>query len=497
MFRRPTLGGKRFVMFGLGSVFDFLTSLSLISQLFIAGILGTAIWFNVRYSPKVVELGPTILTTLGIFGTFLGVAIGLTHFDTANVQASVPALLAGLKTAFWASVFGVGAAVQIKAREFLFGSGENEEGEANETSPLAVLVDIRDSLASTGDASLLQQLRLIRQDLNDRLLQQIRLARQDSVERMDAFRAGQTDMVGKMDALTSAQSKALHQLAAAGSQTLVDALQQVVVEFNDKVAGQFGENYRELHLGVAQLVQWQGDYRETITTTNNQLADTLRQLGYAASDFKAMTEGNERFAKTAERVGRTLDGIEAGEKRLTDMAVALAKLTEEASGRIPFIESRLYELTMQMTHAVQANQETLNKALAESAADMRKALETSQLGFADIARAGAEQVRENQTVIAGALEQNATVMSTALQETQRNLLAAVNGFDTQTAELLGRTKDRVLQLDNAMAADLTKSIENLTQQLTAHMEAATDRIAVETQKPRPAIRLVDAAAGGD
>lgn len=484
-------------MFGLDSVFEFLASLSFISQVFITAILGTAIWFNIRYNAKVVELGPTILTTLGIFGTFLGVAIGLTHFDTANVQASVPALLAGLKTAFWASVFGVGAAVQIKAREFLFGAGENEEGEANETSPLAVLVDIRDSLASTGDASMLQQLRLIRQDLNDRLLQQIRLARQDSVERMDAFRAGQADMVGKMDALTSAQTKALHQLASMGSQTLVDALQQVVVEFNDKVASQFGENYRELHLGVAQLVKWQSDYRETITNTNNQLADTLRQLGYAASDFKAMTEGNERFVKTAERAGRTLDGIEASEQRLTDMAAALSKLTEEASGRIPFIESRLYELTMQMTQAVQANQESLSQALTESAAEMRKALQASQQGFADIARTGAEQVRENQQAIAGALAQNATAMTGALQETQKKLLEAVHGFDAQTAELLGRTKDRVLQLDSSIAADLTKSIEGLAQQLTTHMEAATDRIAGETQKPRPAIRLVDAAAGGN
>ncbi len=85
------------------SVGDFLSVLSPVSVCFIVVILAIWVVFNIRYNPRVVELGPTILTTIGIFGTFLGVALGLARFDTTNVQASVPALLAGLKTAFWAS----------------------------------------------------------------------------------------------------------------------------------------------------------------------------------------------------------------------------------------------------------------------------------------------------------------------------------------------------------------------------------------------------------
>jgi hypothetical protein len=35
-----------------------------------------------HYSTKTVELAPNILTSIGIFGTFLGVALGLWSFDT-------------------------------------------------------------------------------------------------------------------------------------------------------------------------------------------------------------------------------------------------------------------------------------------------------------------------------------------------------------------------------------------------------------------------------
>ena len=45
--------------------------------------------------------------TLGILGTFVGIALGLWNFDTKNIEDSIPQLLAGLKTAFFTSIFGM------------------------------------------------------------------------------------------------------------------------------------------------------------------------------------------------------------------------------------------------------------------------------------------------------------------------------------------------------------------------------------------------------
>ena len=359
-----------------------------------------------------------------------------------------------------------------------------------------MLIDIRNALSGGGDGTLAEQMRLIRQDLNDRLLAQIKLARTDMGERMDTFRNGHRDMLVQMDTLAAAQANALKEMAAMGTQTLIDAMQKVVFNFNDTVSQQFGENYRELNDAVKQLLRWQLDYRDQVKAMTDQLAETLRLLGYAASDFKAVTQGSERFAQTAERVARTLDGIDAGEQRMTAMAQSIAKLTEEAAGRVPYIESRLYELTMQMTSAVKANQETLHAALTQNAADMRQTIEASQAAFADTARAGAEQLRENQMAIANALADNATAMTGALKTTQDNLLAAVAGFDVETASLINRGQERVLQLDGRMAEDLARSIDKLAQQLTAQVDAASERLAGEFVKPRPALRLV-AEAGAD
>jgi Leucine-rich repeat (LRR) protein len=48
------------------------------------------------------------IISLGIFGTFFGIIAGLWNFDSSDIEASVPPLLDGLKTAFLTSFFGMG-----------------------------------------------------------------------------------------------------------------------------------------------------------------------------------------------------------------------------------------------------------------------------------------------------------------------------------------------------------------------------------------------------
>jgi hypothetical protein len=87
---------------------------------FICLIIIVTIFFQIRYNPRDLNYGPIILTMLGILGCFLGIALGLLNFDTTKVQDSVPSLLAGLRTSFWASITGIIGALTIKARYQIF-----------------------------------------------------------------------------------------------------------------------------------------------------------------------------------------------------------------------------------------------------------------------------------------------------------------------------------------------------------------------------------------
>ncbi|MDE6670394.1 MAG: hypothetical protein K2K26_12030 [Muribaculaceae bacterium] len=50
---------------------------------------------------------PSLISTLGVVGTFVGITAGLIAFNPNNLDASIPELLQGLKTAFFTSLLGM------------------------------------------------------------------------------------------------------------------------------------------------------------------------------------------------------------------------------------------------------------------------------------------------------------------------------------------------------------------------------------------------------
>ena len=90
--------------------------LSLISWVF---SLLCIFFFLVAISPRfeqwtVLSVNPSLLTTIGILGTFVGIYMGLHEFNISNIDGSIPKLLSGLKVAFTTSIAGIVGAIFLK-----------------------------------------------------------------------------------------------------------------------------------------------------------------------------------------------------------------------------------------------------------------------------------------------------------------------------------------------------------------------------------------------
>ncbi len=106
-------------------------SIALISLIVIVAAF-VAAWYYIYYLNKNgklqeqrrwVEQIPSLISTLGVLGTFLGITIGLLHFNANDLNASIPHLLEGLKTAFFTSLAGmVGSLVLSRTVSRLFDS---------------------------------------------------------------------------------------------------------------------------------------------------------------------------------------------------------------------------------------------------------------------------------------------------------------------------------------------------------------------------------------
>lgn len=56
---------------------------------------------------KWIDQLPSVISTLGVLGTFVGITRGLIAFNTLDLDKSIPLLLDGLKTAFFTSLLGM------------------------------------------------------------------------------------------------------------------------------------------------------------------------------------------------------------------------------------------------------------------------------------------------------------------------------------------------------------------------------------------------------
>ena len=352
-----------------------LESLSTETLFFIFIILILAVVFHVRYDLRTAEQAPTILTTLGIFATFLAIALGLLRFDSINIQDSVPQLLDSMKTAFWASVAGVGTALTFNFRR-LYSNRKN----VNELSVEEKLLEEMKGLRSNSHEDLKDLSRYLEDSNNNQeILTELKNIRNDNneffkdlVEHIDESNAQQellTELKGlRNDShedfknLIEAQNEALDRISKTSSEELVRALEVVVKDFNAKINEQFGENFKQLNQAVGDLLTWQEEYKTHIEVTTKILTTTIQntqnlvgKVESIVNDSDAITENSkillnniETFKRVADNLESTLGNLDVQRNAIDARVESLAKLVSKASDDLPQINQKILGIARTM-----------------------------------------------------------------------------------------------------------------------------------------------------
>ena len=253
-----------------------------VTTLFIACILVLwAYFFFFRFTPVVVSNAPAVLTSLGILATFVGVASGLSGFDTGDVQGSIPALLDGLKTAFWSSIVGIGAAITIKLKHVVTARRTDKDEAAHESATVDDLADLlRELNGALGHGT------------NDRL---------DTLKRsLDEF---------------------LEHSAESNSRALVSALHEVIRDFNVKLNEQFGGNFTRLNEAVERILVWQDRYAKQTAEVIEQQAHAAERITTTSGSYERLAEKADAFSGMTEKLGNLLSELD-GQKKQTQEATA-------------------------------------------------------------------------------------------------------------------------------------------------------------------------------
>lgn len=407
-------------------------------------------------------------TVLGILGTFIGIALGLKDFDTNDIEQSVPPLLAGLKTAFLTSIFGISTSLltRITASVMPLGSRRASEGatvqtlaellreqietgKENHEQALESLESIRASVSGEGDTSMLTQIQRFR-----------------------------TTFADKQDELIKEFRDFAENMAEANSQTLIEALEEVMRDFNSKINEQFGDNFKQLNEGVGKLVDWQDKYAQQTEAMIEQFDTTVSTIKQIRDSIAQIAERSEAITGAAEQLDPILAAIQEQRERMESYLREFADMSEKAQELLPTLDAKIRELTDNFSESVRQS----ISATQESLYKQNEFAQSVISGFSEldkIATGAIEQVGESS-------KRNIELMGAHVEDAakrQEEFASNLAGrLHTQITETFTKTEQEIIRLaqesarntearleaiDNGLGEELTKVLGEFGRELAS------------------------------
>lgn len=415
-------------------------------------------WAETQTGSKLVAMTPNSLTTLGVLGTFTGILIGLLDFDVDKVDDSVPQLLAGLKIAFTTSIVGISAAVAFRLLRAITPSSSSIEGVGPDEIHSALLeirddgrsaairsaeqlASLRSAISSDGDGSLLTQMQKLRatvQDGQNALIQEFRQFAQHMTEN--------------------------------NQKAIIQALEQVIRDFNTNLTEQLGDNFKQLNEAVHSLVSWQDNYREHVEALERRLDMAVRAVESSQAALRQVEEHASKIPGAIEQLEPALIGMNAQAQAMKAHLDALAQLRDKAIEAFPIVEANLEKITSQLGSSVESAVQASRDAIEHS----EKELAALSEGYRELLR-DSESSRENFSAeLSNALRQ---MNEATLQEFSKHghlIEAAAEEAQKAMSEAWVKSSEKIDQqfetFDHQMQQELTRSLELLGRNLASVSE---------------------------
>ncbi len=419
-------------------------------------------------SSHFLEYAPTLMTALGILGTFVGVVIGLLHFDTTNIEHSIPVLLGGLKTAFITSIVGMVGALAFNILDRLLPSSK-ANGIA---SPVTVTPDhIHEVLQSqhklleriafgfdgNDEVSLVGQLKLLRTDMSD-ISKSQRKYHEDFSDKLWVELTHFGDLMAK-----------------GATEQIIEALRKVIVDFNNNLTEQFGENFKALDSSVKKLVEWQDAYKDQVDVMGEQYKQSVDSLMETKQSVAGIWEECKEIPLAMAELRDVLQVNHHQIGELSRHLEAFAILRDKAIEAVPAIQSKLDEVgehlkagalsvstSLEQTGGqLLINANAMRIALDEGAEGFRNSVTQTQQSFASMAHDVANSSESLTTTLGDTVEEMKSSAVELLNAMQNSVKEMGTKLHEHSVGLSGMMKTQSDELASVMKSNSSNMLENL------------------------------------
>lgn len=373
---------------------------------------GKKFFQNLKENPYFENDASQAFASLGVLGTFIGITFGLLFFDTHNLEKSVPALLDGMKSAFFTSIVGMAGSLgtkwwqRKKQKEYDLSQPLDE---VDENATIATLIEylqeknIETTKFNTQLIQTLQEQNIHNTNYHE---EKIKLDKHllDAINTMSKSISGESDttLLSQLknlriaiideeketrseiqlmrEGMISAFNEFAHQMAENNSKAFIKALEETIKDFNTKIQEQFGENFKQLNIAVGKLLVWQEEYKNTIIEVTENQKVIFEGIEQAKSSLKDMANNSYSIQESAQLLSNIILTAQKYQEELLVSLNTLVEISKEAKQFIPALNETLTQATNNITMSSSLAHEQIAKLHNLAQENMTKSIqETTEL----------------------------------------------------------------------------------------------------------------------
>lgn len=469
------------------------TQAAVVTELFIWVLLGIFVFsifcLVICKGSKFTAYTPNLLTSIGILGTFVGIVIGLMAFDPKDIDNSISLLLDGLKTAFITSLVGMGSSIVYKMLSTTPFLNRNSAGaNGKDVGPQLVaslqrqneqLEDLRKAIVGDEESSIAGQLKLFRGDARDRGDETKKHLTHSakSLETIVDVAEKQQNVFEQFSAELWKQLETFAEmLSKSATEQVINALKEVISDFNEKLTEQFGENFKALDASVKKLVEWQDNYRVQLEQMGEQYEQGVQAITQTEASITHISEESKSIPVAMGELRQVLEINQHQIDELDRHLDAFVQVKDKAVEAVPVIRQQIET----MTSGVADSTKMLTEGLVSSGEKMQS---TIAIGIEEFEN-NVQRLSGNLTSTSDTLTEQTENIRDQLQDTvkdlndnNRNMVETmVNGAkeladDTSTMNKLIKKAGQQIQQDTAeVQQQVASSIDQMQRRLESTME---------------------------
>ena len=425
-----------------------------------------------------IEQIPSILSTLGVLGTFGGITIGLIFFDTGDLDESIPLLLSGLKTAFFTSIAGMLSSVYLS--RLISRLYDKTDKGVSDINIAAGLITKAVSDMSTDNIETLHTM-MKQQEMQNQLLEKIHQDHLNSIDILNFNKDFQEYLVKHLNLVNDNLLKGIGK-----SQDIADKVDSVKTTLSTQIVDlcDTAKNVSSKMANVHEVLTHISSDTSNISSINDNVATSLEALGNLDASEQHVSEEIDKLGGVLQtEVGELNHVVKAQFAELSAFINKVnTKIAEDILQKLSLLESKSGMAYDQLTRISSdtSNISSINDNVATSLEALGNLDASEQHVSEEIDKLG-EKMNNDISTIVQKLANTDNLLTGKLNEMTRllekNNVEALSDYMKQFA---AEFQNQMNNLINKLVADnfkeLNKSINNLNAWQQENKEQIADMI---------------------